>query len=461
MTGAICDLSPDCAPDQRDVMPAKILNPSLFKRFLTSLREEGAAVALQKARIYLGIIWRNRGRSALPAASGGALNRDHHYCNKIWQTLAQTEAFHVGAAPATQTRARKIALIADLNLPQCRKYRVEQAAEFWRSQGVEVIFSHYLDVPRSISALQDATHLMLYRLQSLPLTSMYMYEARRLKLPVLYDLDDPLFSVSAYETYQNMAALEPELKAHFLSEAPKYLDMMNNADIISVSTPGMAAHARHYTQRPVYLRRNFADTSTLSLGKANILATVREKADATLPFRVAFASGSRGHEVDFAVIEVAITSFLAAGTDRLLTILGHFDKDLLPAALHNQVEMHPFADYPRYLELLATVDCAVMPLADDPFNRCKSAVRVIDAASVAVPSIVGPVGDMAAMVRHGETGYIAKSSQDWRAALDRLAADREAARRMGAAARHDLERSWAGAPEPHIISPELLTWVRG
>lgn len=461
MAGAICDPSPDYAPDQRDAMPAKILNPSLLKRFFTSLREEGAAVALQKTRIYLGIIWRNRGRSALAAASGGALNRDHLYCNKIWQTLAQSGAFHVGAAPATQTRARKIALIADLNLPQCRKYRVEQAAEFWRSQGVEVIFSHYQDVPRSISALQDATHLMLYRLQSLPLTSMYMYEARRLKLPVLYDLDDPLFSVSAYETYQNMAALEPELKAHFLSEAPKYLDMMNNADIISVSTPGMAAHARHYTQRPVYVRRNFADISTLSLGKANILATVREKADATLPFRVAFASGSRGHEVDFAVIEAAITGFLAAGTNRFLTILGHFDKDLLPAALHNQVEMHPFADYPRYLELLAAVDCAVMPLADDPFNRCKSAVRVIDAASVAVPSIVGPVGDMAAMVRHGETGYIAKSSQDWRAALDRLATDREAARRMGAAARHDLERLWAGTPEPHIISPELLTWVRG
>jgi glycosyltransferase involved in cell wall biosynthesis len=461
MAGAICDLSPDCAPDQRDVMPAHLLNLSLFKRFFTSMREEGAAVALHKARVYAGILWRNRGRSSLFAPSGGALNRDHHYCNKIWQTLAQTEAFHVSAAPATHRRARKIALIADLNLPQCRKYRVEQAAEFWRAQGVEVTFSHYLDVPRSISALQDATHLMLYRLQSLPLTSMYMYEARRLKLPVLYDLDDPLFSVSAYETYQNMTALEPALKTHFLSEAPKYLDMMNGADIISVSTPGMAAHAREYTQRPVYVRRNFADTSTLSLGRANISATVREKADATAPFRVAFASGSHGHEMDFAVIEAAIVGFLAAGTNRFLTILGHFDKDLLPVALRNQVEMHPFADYPRYLELLAAVDCAVMPLADDQFNRCKSAVRVIDAASVAVPSIVGTVGDMAAMVRHGETGLIAKSSQDWRAALEKLAADRVAARRMGETARFDLETQWAGSPEPHIISPELLDWVRG
>ena len=36
---------------------------------------------------------------------------------------------------------------------------------------------------------------------------MYLYEARRLRLPVLYDLDDPLFSISAYETYENMKGI--------------------------------------------------------------------------------------------------------------------------------------------------------------------------------------------------------------------------------------------------------------
>ena len=57
---------------------------------------------------------------------------------------------------------------------------------------------------------------MFYRGLNTPLFSMYFYEARRLRLPVLYDLDDPLFSVSAYETYANMKAL-PETTRRCIS----------------------------------------------------------------------------------------------------------------------------------------------------------------------------------------------------------------------------------------------------
>lgn len=434
---------------------------ALVQRFFITIREEGLKSALRKANTYVRMQLRRSAPSALkPEPEQPSNEGEHMYLSATWQKLAQENAFHVLNAPAVHQKQRKIALIGDLNLPQCRKYRIEQLAELWAAHGIDVRYSHYQDIPRCVGALQDATHLMEYRLQTTPLTAMYRYEARRLRLPILYDLDDPLFSVSAYETYANMKVLDPALKRHFLAEAPKYLEMMNGADILTVSTPNMIEHTKLYTQRPVYMRRNFADSSTLRDGARAMSAAQSAKNDDGA-FRVAFASGSQGHEADFAILKDDMVEFLGADPNRRLMILGHFDKSMLPVDLMEQIETHPFTTYDTYLETLANADCAVMPLVDDAFNRCKSAVRVIDASSVGVPSIVGQVCDMEAMVRDGETGHVVNQDTGWCAAMTSLAADTTNAAAMGQAARHDLETRWADPTGDHIISPEVVAWVKG
>ncbi|SMX26819.1 D-inositol-3-phosphate glycosyltransferase [Pelagimonas phthalicica] len=428
----------------------RFLRPALIRRFFASLREEGLRMALHKARIYLGMQWRGHAPSVLAGGNtGGGPETSLH---GIWAEMARGDGFHVTRSLADGPR---IALIGDLNLAQCRKYRIEQLAEFWEAQGVRCDYSHYQDVPRATRILQQATHLCEYRLQASPLTQMYRYEARRLGLPILYDIDDPLFSVSAYETYQNMAMLDPGLKAHFLNEAPKYAAMMEGADLVTLSTPGLVEHASLYTRRPTYLRRNFADQATLENGATAMAA--RESDDL---FRVVFASGSQGHEADFDLIRDQVSAFVTADPNRRLTILGHFQLDHLPEALAAQVEHHPFSQYDQYLARLAGADVALMPLQDDIFNRCKSGVRVIDAASVGLPAIVSSVGDLPNLVRDGETGFVAAAPGDWTAALEALAADPTRRAAMRAATRQDLETRWSAQAADHIISPEVLAWIR-
>mmetsp|Transcript_18384 Transcript_18384/g.29691 ORF Transcript_18384/g.29691 Transcript_18384/m.29691 type:complete len:439 (-) Transcript_18384:2493-3809(-) len=427
---------------------------SLARRFITSIREDGLRVALAKVKSYAKMRWNGWSHSALQPQ--GMVVERHKYLQGTWAQLARGEAFHVSVPPVMRQR-RSIAIIGDLNLPQCRKYRVEQLAAFWEGQGIHCAFSHYEDLPRATRLMSQATHLIEYRLQSTPVTEMLRYEARRLRLPILYDLDDPLFSVSAYETYGNMKALDPWLKTHFLSEAPKYLAMMNGADVLSMSTPELAKHAAEYSPRPVYVRRNFADADTLEAGAEAMKA--KEAGDDM--FRICFASGSQGHEVDFKTVLPSIESFISGGKNRRLVLLGHFDLSHLPPSLAARTDVVPFTSYDAYLIALAQADCAIMPLADDIFNHCKSAVRVIDAASVGVPSLVGTVGDMQRLIVDGETGHIAQTPDDWAHHLDALAADRTHTAQMGLAARRDLETRWAGAPEAHIIAPELLNWVRG
>ena len=433
-------------------MPQSSLS-GLFRRFVWAVRQEGLRGAVRRSLRFFLRRMTGQGRATAVPVQGAGTQPVDRYLNGVWKTLAQADAFHIQAAPRLHRRRRQIAMIADLNLPQCRKYRVEQLAAFWRARGVEFEFAHFEDIPRAVRIMQHATHLMEYRLQTGPATEMLRYEARRLRLPILYDLDDPLFSVPAYETYRNMEGVELGMKAHFLADAPKYLSMMNGADILSVSTPGMAAEAAMLSDRQIFVRRNFADQETLR--HRAFAEREREKGC----FRVAFASGSQGHEIDLKEIITPLSEFILAAPERHLMVIGHFDQTHLPKSLLPQVEQVKFTDYGTYLATLAQADCAVMPLCDDAFNNCKSAVRVLDAAAAAVPSIVSAVGDLSAVVRAGETGFIAENNGDWSNALKELAADPLGARNMGLLARRNVEENWQASPQPHIIAPELLDWV--
>lgn len=446
-----------------------MLRPSLIRRFFLSVKEEGWRPALQKAKTYTSLVVLNQAPTALPetahnptqhmdtpsnAPSEGSSGQQ--YLAAFWSDVAQRSAFHIQRAPALLSQRRSIAVIGDLNLPQCRKYRVEQPSQIWEQLGVKYDFSSLQDLPRAVRILQQATHVFLYRTPNCPLLTMYLYEARRLKLPILYDIDDPLFSVSAYETYSNMQNVSDTERSHFIAAAPGYLDAMNMADFVTVSTPLMANHTRLYTSRPVHVRRNFADQETLETAQQILNKSKQSDTD---QFCLAFASGSIGHEADFAIIQESVTAFLKEDPHRKLLILGRFDTSLLPRSLEKQIDYKPFVNYREYLSALAAADCNLMPLSNDVFNQCKSGVRLLDAAAVKVPSLVSEVGDLPHLVEDGKTGCIMKENDDWLAILNALAKEKKACRAMGAAAHHHVSTKWSAHPRPPIIDNEVIEWV--
>ena len=437
---------------------AGLVTSARVRRFGEVVRTEGWRPAFRAARRHAGLALAGYTPSVVapaPAASPEPPAPPPTPMARLWSDLARSGAFHV-TAPAVARRRRTVALIGDLNLPQCRKYRVEQMDEVWAMAGAAYRFSHYEDVPRALDVLQDATCLMLYRLLKCDLASTYLYEARRLGLPVIYDIDDPLFSVPAYETYANGACLPPDLVRHFVAEAPRYLDVMMQADALTLSTAGLADHARLFLPRPARVRRNFADRETLSAG---LIARGRRRRRDDL-FTCVFASGSMGHEADFAVLSDDLSAFLSAAPGRRLEILGRFDARHLPDPVRARTVIRPFCDYAGYLKRLASADCALIPLADDVFNRCKSGVRAIDASAVGVPTVTGDIGEAGMLVDHGTTGMIVSPGPGgWVEALERLAADPGGTGRMGDAARAAVEADWSARLDAPVLDRDIVREV--
>ena len=94
---------------------------------------------------------------------------------------------------------------------------------------------------------------------------------------------------------------------------------------------------------------------------------------------------------------------------------------------------------------LASADIGIAWLPDDDWSRGKCGLKVLQYMAAGLPVIANPVGVQSTMVRHGETGFLASSSEEWVQAVGILANDPELRRRMGAAGRRRLESHYTVA----------------
>ncbi len=94
---------------------------------------------------------------------------------------------------------------------------------------------------------------------------------------------------------------------------------------------------------------------------------------------------------------------------------------------------------------IAAADVGVSWIPDDVWSRGKCGLKVLQYQAAALPVVANPVGVHVEMVRHGETGFLADTTEQWVEAVGRLAGDKELRRRMGAAGRRLLEEKYSVA----------------
>jgi glycosyltransferase involved in cell wall biosynthesis len=94
-------------------------------------------------------------------------------------------------------------------------------------------------------------------------------------------------------------------------------------------------------------------------------------------------------------------------------------------------------------EELATADVGISYVPDDLWSLGKCGLKVLQFMASGLPVVANPVGVQAELVRHGETGYLVESPQEWLEAIARLGHDPALRQRMGQAGRRLLEQRFA------------------
>lgn len=102
---------------------------------------------------------------------------------------------------------------------------------------------------------------------------------------------------------------------------------------------------------------------------------------------------------------------------------------------------------------IANADIGISWLPDDEWSRGKCGLKVLQYLAAGLPVIANPVGVQMEMVRHGETGFLARTPEQWIEAVRQLADDPELRRRMGRAGRRLVERRYS-------VAVGAVRWVR-
>ena len=149
--------------------------------------------------------------------------------------------------------------------------------------------------------------------------------------------------------------------------------------------------------------------------------------------RIGYFSGTLTHHSDFRMIASVLVRLLGEFPALMLTVAGDFDLGQFPefSQFADRVEKRPFVDWRQLPWEIARVDINLIPLVINPFTEGKSDLKYYESAIVEVPSVASPTEVYQSCIESGSNGFLARTSEEWYAALRTLIVDSELRSQMG------------------------------
>lgn len=320
----------------------------------------------------------------------------------------------------------RILIIAELTIPQCRKYRVDQKAELLQSIGYDSTILNWHDAAACEAAIDTHAIVIFYRVPAVESVLRCIRKAKALHVPTFWEVDDLIFDPNTYLMNASLGVLSPHIQQSVLSGVPLYRAAMLACDAAIASTHVLAQAMRDAGVPITHVVPNALDKDTIEAArKASIAA---RRSDRTI--RIVYGSGTNTHDADFLEAAPGILATLIKYPHVRLRLVGDIGLPDTFKAFAKRIERYPTASYSKYLSLLAECDISIAPLEPTLFNDAKSNIKYIEAAMVGLPSVCSPRAEFSRIIRHGENGYLADSDDDWAEAFSCLVDDKEKRRTL-------------------------------
>jgi glycosyltransferase involved in cell wall biosynthesis len=123
-----------------------------------------------------------------------------------------------------------------------------------------------------------------------------------------------------------------------------------------------------------------------------------------------------------------------------------------PLAIDGLISVNEPWTLQREVELFATCDLGVYPLADDEWALGKCGFKAIQFMACGVPVVASPIGVNAEIIVDGVNGFLAATEREWIEKIGRLLEDADLRARLGAAGRRTIESRYSLA----VNAPKMV-----
>jgi glycosyltransferase involved in cell wall biosynthesis len=237
--------------------------------------------------------------------------------------------------------------------------------------------------------------------------------ARRL----VFDFDDAIFLHSSYNADGFDAPKRLE----------RFKEMMQQADAVVAGNDFLREHAERWTSSA-----KVHHIPTCVMTQRYPLAQ-HERRDRTTLAWIGSSSTLRGLE--------RISDTLNQLGRRLPTLRLKVICDRSISLSDLSVEFQPWSDATETTQL-ASADIGISWLPDDGWSAGKCGLKVLQYMAAGLPVVANPVGMQRTLVRHGETGFLAETPDEWEDAVCMLANSPELRTQMGQAGRRLVESAY-------------------
>lgn len=347
----------------------------------------------------------------------------------------------VAPAPAMnlQMLKQKILIIAELSIPQCKYYRVDQKVAMLTQAGVSVEVDTWTDFYSCLGRLQTATLVVFYRVPYTESVQKLYAEAHRLGLKVGFDIDDLVFDDEEYSKNTNLMSLSKSEQKVLLNGAQLYRQALAAADFSIASTRTLQTYMKKYCGGNSYVVPNciskaggHSDDIAFPLGKGK-------------SFVIGYGSGTTTHDADFKLCANAVLRIMKEFSDVVFVLHGTLNLPKGFDEMGSRVIRVGFVPFDVYSRVLGRFDVNLIPLESGTFNTCKSNIKYLEASLMGVPSIASPLVEFTSVITDGVDGFIARDEKQWYHALRKLVVSRTLCRRIGQHARQTVLSSYGSS----------------
>lgn len=334
-------------------------------------------------------------------------------------------------------------------------YRVEMPAEALNSKGFHVLIVRGDEIGAHHDALGGAQVLVIWRMPWTGELEELLCRGREGGQKIVFDADDYLFEPGIAK-----AQIIDGIRTQGLTESAVadlfggFQRTLQAADFCTAPTRTLAARMQVF-RKPAHVMPNGFDRKTYKSGRQALSRRRSQEPDGRI--RIGYAGGSWTHQKDFLQAAPAIARILRKHPQSLLVLFFQNTEGETRrcveiaeypefAGLESRIEWRQRVPIRCLPDELARFDINLAPLeTGNIFCEAKSELKFFEAALVEVPTIASPTLPYEDAIRHGETGFLARTADDWFECLDALVTRKDLREQMGKNA--FLEVLWKYGPE--------------
>lgn len=167
----------------------------------------------------------------------------------------------------------------------------------------------------------------------------------------------------------------------------------------------------------------------------------------------------RGYWEDLAPLAGVLAELRREGRVRLSVLGAAGRREIYETFRHEDdriVDQLPWTDNRAVAEAMADFDVGLYPLRDTRYNAYKCGYKALQYMAIGLPVVASPVSETARIVRDGISGFLVRTSEEWRGALERLRRNPRERSALGHEGRRIVEREYS----LDVVAPRMIELVR-